>query len=482
MKRAVIILLATVFMLTNIFSVMAADTGNQSGALPQAVYDDPDAKEWTMGRKKNINGQAQGVQGSNGWYCLYTTETNKNGSFNVQLMSPATWGKTTNAWKYYGVSYNWSPEGAYAMSGYEFVAGGDWWRMDGNGRLDPTVTNGLLSGAYAWKASKSGTYEVTVGYVAGGSNEVYNGIRYFATDGVTLSINTKDEILNRFNAPATTKRNIKLSEGTMSGTASLKKGELVYIIVDPQKSGAYAHAELTIDITLVEEKEEEEEKEPSEEGGNGPGDSGGSSGEGTSGEEVSDGGSSIEENSGDEPADEEELDEEKPDDTKSEENSEKKNPGNENESSSGGDSNGNGGLSGEDKNHSSNDPTAPSTPDNTDEEDSTVEETEDRTAEEAEEETEDSTQYPVLVLSKEAGEKLTLALSKKEAEDASEAMEEEIETEDPIEVMQGKMANYSGQTVVVNEDQDSMRVLLIIIIETLIFGAVFGVAKYYLST
>jgi hypothetical protein len=450
MKKAVIILLTMILAMTNIIQVIAAN-GQSGSGLPEATYSDPDASRWTMGYKKNENGMTTGVQGSNGWYCLYTTETNKNGSFNLQLMQPTEWGRTSNCWKYYSVSNNWSP-GIYLESGYDFSGNSNWWLMDGNGRLDPNVATGEVTGAYAWAAPTSGKYSISMDYVAGGSNQIYSGVRYFAKDGVTLSINTSAGILQKFKAPATTARNIKLSEGNLSTSVSLKTGEMVYFIVDPQKNGSYAHAELKINITQDEksedEKSEDDEKKPS-------------AGENDSNTSVSDGantGISDFKDTGDSDNSDKEDQSDSDDSKEKKEETEKKSQGNDKNSSSGGEGDGSGGLS-----------------DDTQVAQSLPSDLPDVTSEEFEE-TDDEDSSSVLVLSKDAGKKLTLALSKQE-ENVDEST-----AESTTAMAQGELSQYSGEITVLTDEQKSTRILLIALVEMLVIGIVLGAGKYYMNS
>lgn len=258
--------------------ILAVALPSTAASLPAAKYAAEGQTQWTMGFKKNVNTMTKGVQGSNGWYALYTTQTNRNGSFDLSQMKTSTWGATANCWKYW-VSYNWSPS-IYLQSGYDFSGNSNWWLQDGNGRMDTNVAKGVVSGAYAWAAPKDGNYKVSVSYTAGGGNEEYDGVAYYAEDGVTLSINTKSGVLSRANCPATTAKNPNLTTGSMAKTISLKAGELVYFIVDPQKSGSYDCAQLSIDITTTEEEPDEEEKDNS---GSGNGDGTGSGNESGSG-------------------------------------------------------------------------------------------------------------------------------------------------------------------------------------------------------
>lgn len=85
---------------------MATALPVSAATLPSANYSSADQNQWTMGFKKNTNPMTRGVQGSNGWYCLYTTQTNREGSFNVDNMKLTKWATTMSLWKFYGVTKN----------------------------------------------------------------------------------------------------------------------------------------------------------------------------------------------------------------------------------------------------------------------------------------------------------------------------------------------------------------------------------------
>ena len=300
MKKAVLIVLIGILAMTG---KMRAD----AATLPAAAHTDPDATEWTMGYTPKINAMLRGTQGSNGWYCLYTPETNKNGSFDLSRVDTAQWRQCSNCWKYYGVTYNWSP-GLYLQDDYDFSGNSNWWLMDGNGRMDTNVARGVATGVYAWSAPEADDYYVRVDFVAGGGNQEYDGVRYYATDGVTISINTAKGLVKKYDAPATHAGQLELSQGRISGNVSLEKNELVYFFVDPQEAGDYDYAQLKIYIKVAEEGQEPEDEglgdEDGDGAGNGEGDgigneNGDESGEGDGNEEGSNMEDGSEEESGD---------------------------------------------------------------------------------------------------------------------------------------------------------------------------------------
>lgn len=240
-------------------------------ALSRPNYLSENQTEWTMGMPRNTNGMSRGLQGTNGWYCLYTTQTDRNGSFDVSMMKQASWGSCKSNWKFYGVSKNWTPA-EYLDSSYDNGENSNWWLMDGNGRVDPHVSKGqMMSGAYGWAAPRNAVYTVSMDYTAGGGNAEQDGVMCYAEDGVTVSINTSKGVKAKANTPATTASHPNLTSGNLTKRIRLDEGELVYFIADPQKSGGYASATFQISISVS----EEEEEDPDDESGDGDGDGSG---------------------------------------------------------------------------------------------------------------------------------------------------------------------------------------------------------------
>jgi hypothetical protein len=227
---------------------------------------------------------------------------------------------------------------------------------------------------------------------------------------------------------------------------------MVYFIVDPQKNGSYAHAELKINITQDEksedEKSEDDEKKPS-------------AGENDSNTSVSDGantGISDFKDTGDSDNSDKEDQSDSDDSKEKKEETEKKSQGNDKNSSSGGEGDGSGGLS-----------------DDTQVAQSLPSDLPDVTSEEFEE-TDDEDSSSVLVLSKDAGKKLTLALSKQE-ENVDEST-----AESTTAMAQGELSQYSGEITVLTDEQKSTRILLIALVEMLVIGIVLGAGKYYMNS
>lgn len=252
MRKKKVLLFATMFAMTSTLHVQASE-------LTPPTYEDAGATKWTMGQPIDWNNMNRGTQGSNGWHCLYTTESNRDGVFDVTLMQEAKWGMTKSMWRFDNkYSFSWNVESS-KNDGY--------WLMDGTGKIYPQAENGGISGAYAWEAPADGTYTITVDYVAGGGYEEIDGTKIFAEDGVTISINTKEGALKKTNAPAVTEKNLTFSSGTLKSSTQLKTGEFFYVIVDPQQSAVYDQAELK--ITINQDKKDDTSSEDNKDDGNG---------------------------------------------------------------------------------------------------------------------------------------------------------------------------------------------------------------------
>lgn len=204
---------------------------------------DTTATVWTLGYgDKNQNAPTAGEQGSNGWHFMYTEETNKNGSFDTDKIADCTYYGTEGHQNGLYGSSSWLPT-ADALKSYN-DEGNNWWYLnasDDNGELSPNVLD--MSGApysavIAWEAPEDGTYNITVDYFhVGGRPAFFEANPDFEGEGgVTLSLNTEDECLDKINAPAVDEPE-KLASGTFEEEVTLKKGEKVYLIADPETEG-----------------------------------------------------------------------------------------------------------------------------------------------------------------------------------------------------------------------------------------------------
>lgn len=208
-----------------------------------------DAKEWTIGYKENTNGPKEEKQGTNGWYFQYGNETNTDGKLDVSKLKECKWGTDGSCWFYYGYSGMWMPD-AYLKKGYDCNKQGNWWRNDGNGKLDPNAGKEAVRGVISWKAPESGTYKVNMDYTAGSNSYEWEGKTYYSKDrdGVYLSLNTKKDILDKVHCESVTKKSPKLTKGNMKTEVELKKGESIYASVDPGKNGSNDEAKIKMKI------------------------------------------------------------------------------------------------------------------------------------------------------------------------------------------------------------------------------------------
>lgn len=234
--------------------------GNESGGEPEVndpdhtlaapTYDDPAATSWTLGEGTNTNGPTPGKQGANGWYFLYSEQINQGGIVDVSQLKAAEWASKGSNWFLYAAPGDcmWVPY-PFTVEGYDVSAANNWWMMDSNGWLDTNVVNGTMTGAYAWAAPTDGTYDVSVGYTAGSKAMEWEGNYYSTGDGVTLSMNTKDSLVEKVIAPpVSVEKPDELSTGTMTQSVTLKAGELIYLTVDPNATGDYDTSNLKITI------------------------------------------------------------------------------------------------------------------------------------------------------------------------------------------------------------------------------------------
>ena len=189
-------------------------------------------KEWTIGFEENKNGAVDEEQGANGWYFLYGEETDTDGKLDPSKLKECVWSDSGSCWLYYGIDAMWMPE-KYAEEDYDCNESKNWWRMDSNGIMNAGSDN--YRSVIAWEAPESGSYSINLEYTAGSDSYEWEGVTYYADggDGLLLSINTEDEVLEKAECGVVSEDNPELSTGTMSAKADLKKGEKVYISSDP---------------------------------------------------------------------------------------------------------------------------------------------------------------------------------------------------------------------------------------------------------
>ncbi|MCI8710034.1 MAG: hypothetical protein HFG99_04135 [Dorea sp.] len=216
-------------------------------------------KKWTIGYEKNTNGPEKKAQGTNGWYFMYSTETDTDGKLNVSEVKECVWSDRGSCWMWYDYDEMWVPD-IFAAEGYDCLNTKCWWRMDGNGIMDPNVTEGTVRSIIAWEAPEDGTYSVELAYTAGSLPFDWYGKDYAAGDGVTLSLCTDKGMLDSVfcgkapRASSKKKKAADIPEGSLGRTVTLKEGERLYVSADPGADGGSDVAD--IQMKIVQEKGE----------------------------------------------------------------------------------------------------------------------------------------------------------------------------------------------------------------------------------
>lgn len=189
-------------------------------------------KTWTIGLEENNNGPVAGEQGTNGWYFLYSEETNTDGKLDPSILKECEWARGGSCWVYYGYPEMWLPK-KYAAEDYDFGKEKNWWLMDENGIMNAGADN--YRSVIAWEAPESGTYRIDVEYIAGTDSYEWEGVTYYQedADGLLLSLNTEEEVLEKAYCKEVTEKEPDLTEGKFTSEIELKKGERLYVSSDP---------------------------------------------------------------------------------------------------------------------------------------------------------------------------------------------------------------------------------------------------------
>lgn len=208
-------------------------------------------KKWTIGYEENTNGPEKKVQGTNGWYFMYSEEVNANGEFDTSTVKECVWADQGSCWMWYDYDAMWVPD-IYAADGYDCLASNCWWRMDGNGIMDPNVTEGAVRSVIAWEAPEDGTYSVNIDYTAGSMPFNLYGKEYDEGDGLTLCLSSDADTVEKVFcgvAPDSGRKVIEnIPTGSLSNTFTLRKGEKIYISADPGVNGGSDIASVKAEI------------------------------------------------------------------------------------------------------------------------------------------------------------------------------------------------------------------------------------------
>ena len=202
-------------------------------------------KEWIFGEE----GQDGSVQGDNGWYYMYTEETNTNGVYDISKIKEC-WYSDINDGGSCVSSGNGFNEPTWVAGIYskdtDIISTGNRWHQSMECmslNLNPSVESGpLASAVLAFKAPQDGCYRLDISFILGNIDD-YD----LSGDGVTLSIYENDNMLYNYCAS-----NRMVWDETASVNAVLKAGECFYIIADPNKNGKHDICNnITVKITLT---------------------------------------------------------------------------------------------------------------------------------------------------------------------------------------------------------------------------------------
>ena len=212
-------------------------------------------KKWMIGYEENTNGPEKKVQGTNGWYFMYSEQVNTDGEFDASTAKECVWADKGSCWMWYDYDAMWVPD-IYAVDGYDCLAPSCWWRMDGNGIMDPNTIEGAVRSVIAWEAPEDGTYSVNVAYTAGSMPFNLYGKEYEEGDGLTLCLSTDTDMIEKAFCgvgPDTGRKVIEeIPTGSLNNTVTLRKGERIYISADPGENGGSDIASIKAEIVQEE--------------------------------------------------------------------------------------------------------------------------------------------------------------------------------------------------------------------------------------
>lgn len=208
--------------------------------------------KWTIGYEKNTNGPKKGVQGTNGWYFMYSTETATDGQLDASKVKECVWADKGSCWMWYDYDKMWMPD-IYATDRYDCLNQNGWWRMDENGIMDPNVMDGSIRSVIAWEAPEDGTYNVNLDYTAGTLPFNWYGEAYSEGDGLTLSLSTDMGTVDKAfcgvaKKSTDPKKAADIPEGNINREITLKKGERLYVSADPGQNGGSDVADIQMEI------------------------------------------------------------------------------------------------------------------------------------------------------------------------------------------------------------------------------------------
>ena len=211
--------------------------------LPLAASADA-APQYAFGGDTAVSGQDGSAQGQNGWYYMWTPETNKAGVYDVSKIKEDVASETGSCQFGYGSglvvdgSKGWLPD-IFAADGYDPWGSNNWWLQMPDGTCNPAVAGGtqIASAVFGFKAPQSGEYVFDMSCFAGAHEPGDDA----SSDGVTISIySTAGKLFSKATS--------KTAEETIDATvgAMLKAGDMLYFIADPNANGGYDTAKFAI--------------------------------------------------------------------------------------------------------------------------------------------------------------------------------------------------------------------------------------------
>ncbi len=177
------------------------------------------------GDKFDINGKDV-VQGSEGWFYLYSQRADTGEGFPLDSLREAE--RRDGEWKV--------PES---------VASAQWYRVRSDGYMSPD--NGISVGV-KWVAPADGKYLLSIDYW-GGSSDTSQEL----SDGVIFFVYWNDELLSRTETDGKSNltRAASAEAARVNGEVTLKKGDAVYMIADPKKNSGYDNPWWSATITKL---------------------------------------------------------------------------------------------------------------------------------------------------------------------------------------------------------------------------------------
>ncbi len=222
---------------------------------------------WKFGGSAPVAGQDGTAQGQNGWYYMWSPETNKAGAMDASKIKESVYSETGSGYfPDLAAGKGWIAD-IYAVDGY---TGGsswkNWWLQSSAGTMNPSVVDApYASTVLGWKAPAAGTYSFVVKYTAGGQTTLWEGVTYPSSgDGVTISAYAKT---TKLYSKATTVGMVQGVDGggnpsgapyqgasidtdvTFTVSAMLKAGEMFYLVADPNANGGEDIAKAEVDVT-----------------------------------------------------------------------------------------------------------------------------------------------------------------------------------------------------------------------------------------